>query len=1589
MKRLTGKLALLAVLVALFAALTVSASAEEQGIRIQMGLYQNSFYGHWHGSYITIEKDGELFDTISLTEEDMTNGLEEKEWTLTGEDYDPEAIYVVKFHEGENSHIYCAVTVWVDGARIYSTSLAPRAFLYTNCPHASYEGRVCTFCGYECPCTYSERDHETDTCILCGRSIPAEAIWGASADELTSRGTLAEAFTHTNGARYGVEEAYIRLIRDVCCDSSYDGGDSFDDSSYLRGNEITLDLNGHEYVDTVTLWECVLIVEDTAGGGKLSNRHLENPSAFAGLFEFFRHDGTSKLIINGGSFESQNCIISDRTHDYPVNVEINGGTFTAAGRAVYLRNAGSAVQLNECTMQFGANEGGIVFGEDAELTIGSDVVLTSTGSRPEIAIYCSALTKLDLSGWGDNINGKRVSRAQTAEVCVDTISLPAGYAFFDGETPVHALGYGIYTIAPHPTHEVSFDANGAEGEMRSVNTFAGYALPEPAFTVPEGKIFYGWDIGGAVYQPGDMPELMQDITAVADWRYDTDFVWGASEGDDSLGHGTWDEAFAVASAAEGMLYVQLNRDVSLTGVLAATTGAQGITLDLNGGELRLDNSVELSGLGLTVKDSRGGGKLALETADGLAPMFTESAGTTGENCVISFGAANFETNSYFIYSSPDVSWNSPMVLAGSGSEFTSSGPGFFYFGSEDDEALMSGAYHRSDGAATSDGAFSFEGAGDIMLGACSFTGDWTDCAHIRVMGAEAPGLSMAWWAGDISGLTVLCEDADHPAADHLPMKAGYAFFDGSTPVHVLEAGTVYTVGEHTTYQLGFQAGEGSGTARTIQTFTGYTLPTGDIFTPPEGKMFSGWLIGGEFYDAGDSVTLTQNRIATAQYVDDFDVFYGPSESELTGRGTLRDAFAALAGSGGYIKPNRSFSLAGGEEPFSAEHAGSGSVTLDLAGYKITVDKPIGVTGGGRLTVTDSSEGRGELTLEAADAVTPMFRVIAVGEQVSALHLMSGNFVTNGYFIRSDAEGQSECSYVIVYGGEFTSNGSGGFYLANDDDKLYAARFTFHAKKSGALADRAFYADGEGTLSLSSYSFAGTWNTAHIRLGPAGVPNLDLTSAIGSVEGTMLAVSVDTPATDIRIPKNYAFCTASGYPQHLLEGGFAYEIASYPTYELRFDPNGAAGSIKTVYTFSGYVLPECTFTAPEGTAFAGWLIDTTVYRSGETIDLTQDTSAIAQWKTPAVLSFDPNGGVGNNNEPLSGFVGYGIELPEPAFSSPVRNKFIGWEIDGIFYEVGDTYYFSSTEATATAQYRETYCVWFGENPYYVFVGESIAAPECNTAPPEEGYVFLGWVEKYGDKDTVYAFGQQYTPTGENVQLLAKWGVTVSFDPNGGSGTMDAMNAGVGDPFYVVGCGFEPPEGKVFTHWFTEGGGVCYPDTTIVLDAPITLVAQWKTPVMVGFAVANEYGDAEVYDMRDIFAEDGFVLPECEYPAPEGMAFSHWIIQGGDGTRYDANTEVALSAGEVVFVAQWRDASFGAEWSVSGTTLNVTLGESAQTLVRRIIFAEYGANGQLSGVQIALPESGECSFVRGAGEAKLFFLDENSAPVLAAQNVFLNN
>lgn len=96
---------------------------------------------------------------------------------------------------------------------------------------------------------------------------------------------------------------------------------------------------------------------------------------------------------------------------------------------------------------------------------------------------------------------------------------------------------------------------------------------------------------------------------------------------------------------------------------------------------------------------------------------------------------------------------------------------------------------------------------------------------------------------------------------------------------------------------------------------------------------------------------------------------------------------------------------------------------------------------------------------------------------------------------------------------------------------------------------------------------------------------------------------------------------------------------------------------------------------------------------------------------------------------------------------------------------------------------------------------------------------------------------------------------------------------------------------------------------------------------------------------------------------------------------AATKLKVGADGVIYLP----APAAAAWSVSDAALSVTLNESAQEIVHKIIFVTYTADGQQNSAQVAVPESGSAAFARGAGEGKLFFLDKNGIPVLNALSV----
>ena len=296
--------------------------------------------------------------------------------------------------------------------------------------------------------------------------------------------------------------------------------------------------------------------------------------------------------------------------------------------------------------------------------------------------------------------------------------------------------------------------------------------------------------------------------------------------------------------------------------------------------------------------------------------------------------------------------------------------------------------------------------------------------------------------------------------------------------------------------------------------------------------------------------------------------------------------------------------------------------------------------------------------------------------------------------------------------------------------------------------------------------------------------------------------------------------------------------------ISFDPNGGTGTMQPMKVKSGenFTLPECTFTPPEGKEFAGWLAaNGTVYPAGDIAFSTTDTVLKATWKdkeaAEITITFDPNGGTGTM-QPMKVKSGENFTLPECTFTPPEGKEFAGWlAANGTVYPAGDIA-FSTTDIVLKATWKDKEAaeitITFDPNggtgtmqPMKVKSGENFTLPECTFTPPE-GKEFAGWLAANG---TVYPAGDIAFST-TDIVLKATWKdkeaaeVTISFDPNGGTGTMQPMKVKSGENFTLPECTFTPPEGKEFAGWLAANGTV-YPAGNVVTSSiDQSFKATWK-------------------------------------------------------------------------------------------------------------------------------------------------------------------
>ena len=240
---------------------------------------------------------------------------------------------------------------------------------------------------------------------------------------------------------------------------------------------------------------------------------------------------------------------------------------------------------------------------------------------------------------------------------------------------------------------------------------------------------------------------------------------------------------------------------------------------------------------------------------------------------------------------------------------------------------------------------------------------------------------------------------------------------------------------------------------------------------------------------------------------------------------------------------------------------------------------------------------------------------------------------------------------------------------------------------------------------------------------------------------------------------------------------------------------------------------------------------------------------------------------------------------------------------------DTYTFAQPEEnvtiTATFEKRNEHTITFDANggsepedlpeevttampAKKVLRGSEYSLPECEFIAPE-GKQFKAW-EIDG---TEYPVNAPVTVTAD-ITVKALWEnappapaeYTVRFNANGGGGTM-ADVTGVSGSYTLPSCGFTEPEGKQFKGWSTSADGSVISGTTYEVSSDTTFYAIWESKE---YSIIVTDGKATIGAGSEISkAAQGTTITLTANAAPDGKVFDKWVVESGNTTLEDANSE----------------------------------------------------------------------------------------------------
>ena len=340
------------------------------------------------------------------------------------------------------------------------------------------------------------------------------------------------------------------------------------------------------------------------------------------------------------------------------------------------------------------------------------------------------------------------------------------------------------------------------------------------------------------------------------------------------------------------------------------------------------------------------------------------------------------------------------------------------------------------------------------------------------------------------------------------------------------------------------------------------------------------------------------------------------------------------------------------------------------------------------------------------------------------------------------------------------------------------------------------------------------------------------------------------------------------------GAITVGSGSTPTqqFTVTFDANGGTGSMDAAKVEQGQklTLPANGFTAPTGKQFKAWDVNGTDYQPNAQVDITADTTVKAIWEDiPAVTSYTVTfdaNGGTGSMDAAKVEQGQKLTLPANGFTAPTGKQFKAWDVNGTDYQPN-----AQVDITADTTVK---AIW------------------------------------------------------EDIPAVTSY--TVTFDANGGTGSMDAAKVEQGQKLTLPANGFTAPTGKQFKAWDVNGTQV-QPNAQVDITADTTVKAVWEDIPAVTYTVTFD-GNGGTLATTTATVKAGETVSKPADPTRTGYNFTGWFTAKNGSTKFDFATPITANT---TIYAGWEKKSSG------GTTDTPSTGGNGGCYIATSVYGSYDA------------------------------------------------